>query len=76
MLESSNHLDDTAFRITCVEDGIEIGDLSNQYDFFLNDSIGKQIYGSTKFSSMKNIMLSAIDKRNGNDYLLEIEVKQ
>ena len=55
---------------------IEIGDLSNQYDFFLNDSTGKQIYGSTKINSTNNIMLSAIDRRNGNDYLLEIEVKQ
>lgn len=72
---NSNHLDEKAFRITCIEDGIEIGDLSNQYDFFLNDSTGKQIYGSTKFSSTNNIMLSAIDRRNGNDYLLEIEVK-
>ena len=73
---NSNHLDETAFGIACVEDGIEIGDLSNQYDFFLDDSTGKQIYGSTKFNSRKNIMLSAIDKRNGNGYLLEIEVKQ
>ena len=73
---NSNHLDEKAFRIICVEDGIEIGDLSNQYDFFLNNSTGKQIYGSTKFSHMNNIILSAIDRRNGNEYLLEIEVKQ
>lgn len=73
---NSNHLDEKAFRITCVEDGIEIGDLSNQYDFFLNNSTGKQIYGSTKFSHMNNIILSAIDRRNDNEYLLEIEVKQ
>lgn len=71
---NSNHLDEKVFRITFIEDGIEIGDLSNQYDFFLNDSTGKQIYGSTKISSTNNIMLSAIDRRNGNDYLLEIEV--
>lgn len=73
---NSNHLDEKAFKITCIDDGIEIGDLSNQYDFFLNDNKGKEIYGSTKFSSMNNIMLSAIDRRNGNAYLLEIEVKQ
>jgi len=72
----SNHLDEKAFRITCLEDGIEIGDLSNQYDFFVNDSMGKQIYGSTKFSFTNNIVLSAIDGRNGNAYLLEIELKQ
>lgn len=73
---NSNHLDEKAFRITCLEDGIEIGDLSNQYDFFVNDGMGKQIYGSTKFSFMNNIVLSAIDGRNGNAYLLEIELKQ
>lgn len=70
----SNHLDEKAFRITWGEDGIEIGDLSNQYDFFLNDSVEKQIYGSTKFSTTDKIILSAIDRRNDNNYLLEIEV--
>jgi len=73
---NSNYLDEKAFRITCLEDGIEIGDLSNQYDFFVNDSMGKQIYGSTKFNFTNNIVLSAIDRRNGNAYLLEIELKQ
>lgn len=72
----SNHLEEKAFRITCTEDGIEIGDFSNQYDFFLQDSAGKQIYGSTKFSEVDKIILVAIDRRNGNKYLLEIEVKQ
>ena len=73
---NSNHLDEKAFKITWNEDGIEIGELSNQYDFFLQDSAGKQIYGSTKFSAVDKIILVAIDRRNGNKYLLEIEVKQ
>lgn len=72
---NSNHLDEKAFRITCVEDGIEIDDLSNQYDFFVNNSTDRQIYGSTKFDSMKNIILSVIDKRNNNNYLVKIEAK-
>ena len=58
-----------------MEDGIEIDDLSNQYDFFVNNSTDRQIYGSTKFDSMKNIILSVIDKRNNNNYLVKIEAK-
>lgn len=72
----SNHLDEKVFRISCTEEGIEIGDLSNQYDFFINGSTEKQIYGSTKINSVNKIILSAIDRRNGNVYLLEIEVRQ
>lgn len=72
----SNHLDEKAFRIVLSEKGIEIGELSNQYDFFASDSREKQIYGSTKFSMIDKVMLSAVDRRNGNYYLLEIEVKQ
>ena len=72
----SNHLDEKVFRIIWDEDGIEIGELSNQYDFFVSDSREKQIYGSTKFGTTDKIILSAIDRRNGSNYLLEIEVKQ
>lgn len=72
----SNHIDENAFRISLSEEWIEIEELSNQYDFFLNNSYEKQIYGSTKFSISDKINLSAVDKRNGNCYLLEIEVKQ
>ena len=72
----SNHLDEKGFRIILSEEGIEIGELSNQYDFFVSDSREKQIYGSTKFSMVDRIILSVVDRRNGNYYLLEIEVKQ
>lgn len=72
----SNHLDETAFSITLIDEGIELGNLSNQYEFFLNDGNGKQIYGSTIFSAKDNIVLSVIDKRNGNNHLLEIGVRQ
>lgn len=72
----SNHLDEKAFRIILSEEGIELGELSNQYDFFVSDSREKQIYGSTKFSMLDKVILSVIDRRNGNYYLLEIEVKQ
>ena len=72
----SNHLEEKAFRIICGEDGIEIGELSNQYDFFVGARKEKQIYGSTKFRVTDKIILSSIDRRNGNNYLLEIEVKQ
>ena len=72
----SNHLDEKAFRIVLSEEGIEIGELSNQYDFFVNNSREKQIYGSTKFSMLDRVILSVVDRRNGNFYLLEVEVKQ
>jgi hypothetical protein len=73
----SNHLDEKAFRITWEEDGIEIGELSNQYDFFvMRGNKEKQIYGSTKFSTADKITLSAVDRRNSNNYLIEIEAKQ
>lgn len=72
----SDHLDEKAFRVIWCEDGIEIEDLSLQYDFFIGDNIEKQIYGSTKFSLKNKITLLAIDRRNNNKYLLKIEVKQ
>ena len=73
----SNHLDEKAFRIVCGEGGIEIGELSNQYDFFVvRENQEKQIYGSNKFSVSDKIVLLAVDRRNSNNYLVEIEVKQ
>ena len=72
----SNHVDEKAFRIILNEKGIEIGELSNQYDFFVSDSREKQIYGNTTFSMLDKVILSVVDRRNGNYYLLEIEVKQ
>jgi serine/threonine protein kinase len=73
----SNHTDEKSFKIECDEDGIEIGELSNGYDFFVvNENKEKQIYGSTKFSVTDRIVLSAVNKRNNNRYLLEIEVKR
>ena len=73
----SNHLDEKTLRIVWNEDGIEIDELSNQYDFFVvSENQEKQIYGSTKFSAADKIILSAIDRRNSNRYLLEIEVEQ
>lgn len=71
----SNDLDENVLRIAIYKDGIEISDLSNQYDFFaVVEDKEKQIYGSTKFSTTDKIVLSAINKRNSNSYLIEIEV--
>lgn len=72
----SNNLDEKALRISWIDEGMEIGDLSNQYDFFLQDSMGKQIYGSTRFNMTDKVVLLVIDRRNDNRYLLEVEVKQ
>lgn len=74
----SNHLEEVAFNLTWKKDGLEISDLSNQYDFFIGDRNEKSepIYGMNKFCEHEKITLSVVDNRNSNHYLVEIEVKQ
>ena len=70
----SYYLDENAFKINYHDDNLEISDLSNQYDFFIQNQT-KQIYGSTKFNKKDKIELLAINKKNKNNYFIEIEVK-
>lgn len=69
------HIDDTAFQLKYECEEIEISNLSTQYSFY---SIGiedkKEIYGSTRFSCMSNIVIQAIHKKNSICYLIEIGV--
>jgi hypothetical protein len=69
-----NHLEENAFKISYCKDSIEVSDLTTQYDFFIKNQ-DKQIYGSTKFNTKDKIELLAINKKNNNNYFIEIEVK-
>ena len=71
---NSDNLDETAFQITITNKSIEISDLSMQYDIFINDNLDRQIYGTTQFNATDTISLRCIDKKNGNQYIVEIEV--
>lgn len=72
----SDHLDENACNIIWESDGIEVDGVSNQFEFFWLDNKEKPIYGNTKFSRRDNVSLLIKDKRNSNNYLLEIKVTQ
>ena len=72
----SDHLDENACNIIWESDEIEVDGVSNQFEFFWFDNKEKPIYGNTKFSGRDNVSLLIKDKRNSNNYLLEIKVTQ
>lgn len=70
---NSDNLDEYAFQIRVKDKGIEVGNLSTNYDFFVNKTIDNQIYGTAKFNTLDKIYLSAIHKDTRNHYVVKIE---
>lgn len=72
----SNHINEKAFEIKIDNDEIEITKLCNHYEFFIicEGYIKKSIYGNTKIQNKKSFEIEAVYKKNGNHYLMKIEV--